>query len=84
VQQELTCAELVERITDYLEGALTPDEVSRVREHLAMCDGCTAHLEQMRTALRLLRAQPPERASRTLEDQLAGAFRAWARERSGP
>jgi anti-sigma factor RsiW len=42
---ELTCAELVERITDYLEGAMTPDEVSRVRAHLSMCDGCTVHLE---------------------------------------
>jgi anti-sigma factor RsiW len=81
---ELTCAELVERITDYLEGAMTPDEVSRVRAHLSMCDGCTAHLEQMRTALRLLRAQPPERASRALEDRLAGVFHDWARERTEP
>ena len=84
MQEELTCAELVERITDYLEGAMTPGEVSRVREHLAGCDGCTAHLEQMRTALRLLRAQPPERASDALETQLAGVFRDWARERTGP
>ena len=84
MREELTCAELVERITDYLEGAMAPGEVSRVREHLASCDGCTAHLEQMQTALRLLEAQPRERASRGLEDRLAAVFREWARERTGP
>jgi anti-sigma factor RsiW len=76
---ELTCAELVERITDYLEGAMTPDEVHRVRAHLSACDGCTAHVEQMRTALRLLQTHPPERSSRALDDRLADVFREWAR-----
>ena len=76
---ELTCAELVECITDYLEGAMTADEVRHVHAHLSACDGCTAHLEQMRTALRVLRAHPPERSSRALDDRLAGVFRDWAR-----
>jgi anti-sigma factor RsiW len=76
---ELTCAELVERITDHLEGAMSPDEVRRVRAHLSACDGCAAHVEQMRIALRLLRAHPPERSSHALEDRLAGVFREWAR-----
>ena len=39
---ELTGAELVVRITDYLEGTMTPDEVHRVRTHLSAWDGCTA------------------------------------------
>ena len=74
----MDCAELVERVTDYLEGAVGPDELRRIEEHLAECDGCTAHVAQMRVALRLLRTQPPERASPELEDGLAAMFRAWA------
>ena len=75
----MTCAELVERITEYLDGALSADERRRVEAHLTSCDGCSAHLEQMRTALRLLREQPRERSSPGLEDRLAAAFREWAR-----
>ena len=76
---EMSCAELVERVTEYLEGAMTPSELRRVEAHLTSCDGCTAHLEQMRTAVRLLRAQPPERSSPGLQERLAAAFREWAR-----
>jgi anti-sigma factor RsiW len=76
---DMSCAELVERITEYLEGAMSPAELRRVEAHLAYCDGCVSHLEQMRIAVRLVRAQPPERSSPALEERLAAAFREWAR-----
>ena len=44
----LTCRELVELITDYLEGAMPPDERARFEAHVAECDGCEAYVRQMR------------------------------------
>ena len=51
---ELTCRELVELVTDYLEGALGDDERARFEAHLGGCAGCTAYLHQMRTTIWLV------------------------------
>ncbi len=50
---ELTCKELVELVTDYLEGVLPPAERRRFEEHLAGCQGCWNYLQQMRATIRL-------------------------------
>ena len=83
VVEELTCAELVERVTDYLEGALTGGELARLNAHLASCDGCDAYVEQMRATVRILQTTPGERLSERAEDELIGMLREWARGRSG-
>ena len=74
---DLSCQELVELVTDYLEDALPAEERARFDAHLAECPGCHRYLEQMRatiaTAGRLRESDlPPE-----LEDRLLGAFRNW-------
>ena len=50
----LTCRELVELVTDYLEGALDPDREHEVREHLTDCAGCLRYLAQIQLTARLL------------------------------
>lgn len=50
---DLTCRELVELVTDYLEGALNVDERARFEAHLADCEACRDYVEQMRTTVRL-------------------------------
>jgi len=73
----LTCHEVVALVSDYLEGELAPDVVRRVEEHLALCDGCSRYLEQMRETIRLTgmltEAQVPEEQKGALLD----AFRTW-------
>ena len=49
----IACRDLVELVTDYLEGALSPQQHARFQHHIAGCDGCTAYLEQMRETIRL-------------------------------
>ncbi len=44
--EDLPCIELVEWITDYLEGALVPAERARFEEHLAICSGCRHVMDQ--------------------------------------
>jgi anti-sigma factor RsiW len=74
---DLTCAELVELVTDYLEGRLRADERERLEAHLGDCPGCTAHVEQLRTTValagRLREADLPPQA----RADLLAAFRAW-------
>ena len=51
---ELSCRELVELVTDYLENALSPAERVRFEEHLIACPGCQTYLEQMRQTIDVL------------------------------
>jgi anti-sigma factor RsiW len=76
---DLTCRELVELVTDYLEGGLPPAERARFEAHLADCPGCTTYLEQMRQTIRLLgRLTEADVAPQALEELLR-VFRAWKR-----
>ena len=73
----LTCHEVVEIITDYLEDALSLGDRRRVEEHLAICDGCTAYLEQMRETIRLTGMLTEEQIPEDQKQRLLEAFRTW-------
>ena len=75
--EQLSCQELVELVTDYLEGALSPEETARFDEHLARCTGCTAYLEQIRETIVLTGRLTPESLSPEAEHELLDAFRGW-------
>jgi anti-sigma factor RsiW len=74
---ELTCAELVELVTDYLEGRLPDRERRRFDEHLTGCDGCTAYVEQMRTTIAVAGRVPAPDVPAELQERLLEAFRGW-------
>ena len=75
--EQLSCQELVELVTDYLEGALSPEETARFDEHLARCTGCKAYLEQIRQTIVLTGRLTPESLSPEAERDLLDAFRGW-------
>ena len=75
---DLTCSELVELVTDYLEGGLSAAERARFEAHVAACEGCHVYVEQIRTTVRLAGR------ARALEDRpevaaLLEAFRDYRR-----
>jgi anti-sigma factor RsiW len=76
--ESLSCQELVELVTDYLEGALDPVLRARFDAHIANCDGCTLYLEQLRLTIRAVGALTPEDLSPDAERTLLAAFRDWA------
>ncbi len=80
----LDCQDVVELVTDYLEGALDPDTRSRVREHLAGCDGCEVYVDQMRRTAAALGAAGPPPVEPPMRDRLLTAFRGWAADRRPP
>jgi len=73
---EVTCQEFVELLTDYVEDALDEPILSRVEEHLALCDGCATYVDQMRATVALLGTLPPEPVPEELHRALAGALAA--------
>ena len=75
---DLSCQELVELVTDYLEGALPRAEVARFEAHLAECPGCEVHLEQIRTTIAVSRASG-DLVARPEMTSLLDAFRGWHR-----
>jgi anti-sigma factor RsiW len=79
---DMTCAELVELVTEYLEDSLSAGKQERIRRHLLECDGCAAHLEQMRAVVHVAGALDPEELSEPAEQQLMAVFRSWADERA--
>ena len=75
--EQLSCQELVELVTDYLEGALSPDDHRTVEEHLAGCDGCTTYVDQMRTTLRITGTLRADALTPEAEAVLREVFRGW-------
>jgi anti-sigma factor RsiW len=76
-ERALTCQELVELVTAYLEQALPPDERARFDAHVAGCAGCATYVDQMRQTIRLVGALTEEDLSPQARDQLLDVFRAW-------
>lgn len=72
---QLDCNQLVELVTEFLDGALDPATERAVVDHLALCDGCGAYLEQMRDTVRTLGELPPDRLPETARATLLEAFR---------
>jgi anti-sigma factor RsiW len=75
----MTCAELVELVTAYLDGALDPAIEQRFVEHLALCDGCEIYVEQIRRTAAEVGQVEPEHLSEETRDRLLEAFRSFPR-----
>jgi anti-sigma factor RsiW len=75
--EQLSCQELVELVTDYLEGALSEEEGLRFEDHIGRCAGCKVYLEQMRQTISLLGHLPPTAVSPQAEAELLEAFQGW-------
>ena len=75
LERELTCRELTELVTAYLEDALTSSDLERFEEHLVFCDGCDRYLAQMRLTITATGHVPVEELPPELEERLLEAFR---------
>jgi anti-sigma factor RsiW len=76
---DLSCAELVELVTAYLENGLDPAERRRFEEHLTECEGCERYLDQFRVTISALGEVAPESPPDAVRDRLLSVFRDWRR-----
>ncbi len=79
-RSELVCQEMVELITDYLEGALTRSQRKRFEAHLAACEHCTEYLRQMRTTIQLTGRLHAEDMTPAMREDFAELYRRWRAE----
>jgi anti-sigma factor RsiW len=81
---DMTCRELVEVITDYLEGKLSKTDHARFEEHVASCPYCANYLDQMRATIDALGELPEESLPPAARNHLLEAFRGWSRSKEVP
>ena len=75
--RELTCQEVVELVTAYLEGALDDNDARLFEEHLVGCEGCRRYVDQMRTTIELTGRLAEDSLEPEARDALLEAFRTW-------
>jgi anti-sigma factor RsiW len=72
---EPLCADVVEQLTDYLDGALDPADVARIRGHLRGCAGCDTYLDQLRFTVRVVSTLPTEHLPAEVGEYLRSLYR---------
>lgn len=78
---DLTCQELVELVTDYLEGALPPRDRLDFERHLVWCSWCRDYVDQVKTTIELTGRTEDVEPPSPLREQLLDAFRDWRKTR---
>jgi anti-sigma factor RsiW len=77
--RELSCQEIVELVTEFLEGTMDSQLRAAFDAHLAKCDGCTEYLEQIEATIRVAGTIEPEALSPQFQARLLEAFRDFER-----
>ncbi|MDP9353683.1 MAG: zf-HC2 domain-containing protein [Chloroflexota bacterium] len=76
-KSDLTCQELVELVTDYLEDALPASERARFEAHIVDCPYCDVYLDQMQGTIRVVGTRRESPVAPEVEAELLRRFRTW-------
>lgn len=79
--EHVTCQQLVEALTDYLEGVLEPAERADIERHIVFCRGCAEYVEQMHSTIELLGLLNRDEPGQAPEEHLLDVFRRWKAQR---
>ncbi len=71
----ISCREVVELVTEYLDGALSDADTERMEEHLKLCPPCVEYVDQIRATAQLAAVAAVELELRPDRDALLRAFR---------
>lgn len=77
---DMTCKELVDLVTEYLDDALPSGRRERFEQHLGACGGCRIYLHQMQQTIRSVGALREENVAADANQALLAAFRDWKRD----
>lgn len=75
--QQLNCREVVDLVTEYLEGGLEVEERLAFERHVAVCPPCRGYLNQFRLITRTAGALREDDVPEPLRERLLEAFRDW-------
>ncbi len=82
-RRQLSCQQMVELVTEYLDGAMEPRRRARFEAHLAGCDGCSNYVEQFRTTVAVVGRIEVADVPESVMNELVSAFRTWVDDRGG-
>jgi anti-sigma factor RsiW len=76
-EDELSCQQVVELITDYLEHTLLPEVRERLEAHVTECPGCESYIEQMQLTIDMLHQIARESVFSATKQELLQLFHDW-------
>lgn len=79
-RRSMVCREVVEAVTDYLEGTMASRDRARFEAHLAGCPHCTEYLAQMRRTLDVMGRIEPDDLAPEVQGELIALYRRWQQE----
>jgi len=82
VREDITCKELVELVTEYLDGALPEQDHAFFEKHISTCGGCSAYVAQIKLTIAAAGSVTEHSIEPAARDELLAAFRGW-HERHG-
>ncbi|MGH3330304.1 MAG: anti-sigma factor family protein [Nocardioidaceae bacterium] len=74
-RDDVRCREVVDLLTDYLEGAMPPEQRAALEQHLLTCEGCTNYVEQLRMSIALTGRLQEEDVPPQVMDRILNMFR---------
>lgn len=81
------CIEVFEKLSEYLDGELSPQECAEIQEHIQDCEPCVAFVESLKTSIRASRDLRPQQPAQALpeatKDKLKAAWKAALLRRTG-
>jgi predicted anti-sigma-YlaC factor YlaD len=78
--EHVSCQEVVELVSDYLEQSLTAEEAALFEQHINFCEGCIWYVDQLRTTVETLGRVREEDLPEPTRERLMTAFRDWKRQ----
>jgi hypothetical protein len=75
-----TCEEVVELTAEFVDGAMSPAQMTQFEMHLNFCDGCFYFVDQIRETAGLARHTDVEQIPEDTKAKLVQAFRDWRSE----
>lgn len=76
---EITCKELVELVTDYLDHRMPAEQRLRFEEHIAFCSPCAVYLEQIRQTITVTGALREDDLDQQSRDAMLNVFKDFRR-----
>jgi hypothetical protein len=80
VSTVLTCRQIADSVTDYLEGTMPLDERIAFERHVSLCPPCRGYLAQMRGLLRVAGSLRDDELPPELRVALLDHFAEWHRD----
>ena len=81
-REDLVCRQIVELVTNYLEGALPAPERRGFEAHIAACEHCTEYLEQMRMTILLSGRLRTSDLTPAMRQEFSALYESWRAEAS--